>query len=234
MCTSLVRPDRVNLKTKTAILTHKRQWPNGAVETIAAKIQYPVVQGDEMAKIQDAISLQQAYGQSLAEIRAEYQEYYWLREISYETNYNRNGVLQLTYTIAGVGAYPSQSEKYIPVDLYSGKIITPDTLFSQENQTKIAAIVDDMMQKAIQQAITEKSQEFGLDAQEMHDRLDGKHFQAEDLKNFVIGDQGITFVYDFGFPHVSLALVPQEKYFVSYAQLQPYLRKQGVGARLLQ
>lgn len=232
-----LQPDRVKLKTQTTNLIHQRQYSSGYVDTVEAKIEYPVVQSLSnrplQAKIQAAIDLKQVYGQSLAEIRAEYAEYNWLREIFYETNYNRNGVLQLTYTIAGVGAYPSQYEKYIAVDLYSGKSIQPQDLFTTENQPKVAAIVDRMMQQAIQKAIAKNSAEFGIDAQEMTDRLADKKFTVENLQSFVIGDKGITFVYDFGFPHVALALEPENKYFVSYAQLQPYLRQQGVGAQLM-
>jgi hypothetical protein len=228
-----VKLQSITLRSQTTTFTHDRKYPDGTTEKIQATVQYPIVMESVLKQISDAIELKRSYGKGLAEIEAEVQESSWLREISYETNYNRNGVLQLTYITEGIGAYPSQYKTYAAVDLHSGSKITANTLFSQANQKQVAKLVDRMMQQEIKRAIVEKSKSFDISQKEMRDRLKDKRFQVEDLQNFVIEEKGITFVYDFGFPHVALALEPKETYFVSYAQLKPYLQKQGVGARIV-
>ncbi|HYJ45883.1 MAG TPA: hypothetical protein VEV81_04655, partial [Pyrinomonadaceae bacterium] len=52
-------------------------------------------------------------------------------------------------------------------------------------------------------------------------------FKSADLDDFSVGARGITFLYDAGFPHVVQALEPVGRYFFSYAQLKPYIKRDG-------
>jgi len=58
-------------------------------------------------------------------------------------------------------------------------------------------------------------------------------FGVENLDTFRLDDKGVTFVYDFEFPHVSEALEPAGEYFLSYEELRPYINPEGPLARLI-
>ena len=56
-------------------------------------------------------------------------------------------------------------------------------------------------------------------------------FTVENLDKFSVSDKGITFWYDYGFPHVILALQPEGRYFFSWAELKPFIRRASLLAR---
>jgi hypothetical protein len=53
-------------------------------------------------------------------------------------------------------------------------------------------------------------------------------FKRSNLDDFSISDKGLTFLYDAEFPHVVQALQPAGEYFFSYAELRPYIRREGL------
>ena len=161
--------DSVNLQSKTAVL---RFGKKGAAfpDYKEAIIRYPVASGLTNAailkQVQVAISLKQVLGQSLEEMRQEYVENQWLTEVEYAVNYNRNNILDLTYAVSGVGAYPSGFEKWVSVDLKTGKRLRVKDLFKAEGLGAIAQTIDQKMQQNIRQKIAEVRQQepdLGLD-----------------------------------------------------------------------
>lgn len=58
-------------------------------------------------------------------------------------------------------------------------------------------------------------------------------FTAQELENFSVGDKGITFKYDYEFPHVALALQPDGAYFYSWAELKPFIKRGGLIERFI-
>ena len=52
-------------------------------------------------------------------------------------------------------------------------------------------------------------------------------------KNFPISDEGVTFYYDYGFPHVIQALAPDGQYFFKWAELKPFIKPDGLLARFV-
>ncbi len=218
---------RVNLQSKTAVLRFGKQ---GAAfpDYKEAVIRYPVASGLTNAailkQVQVAISLKQVLGQSLEEMRQEYVENHWLTEIEYAVNYNRNNILDLTYAVSGVGAYPSGFEKWVSVDLKTGKRLRAKDLFKAEELGVIAQSIDQQMQQNIRQKIAEVRQQepdLGLDAFANH------RFQTKNLENFTIGKTGVTFHYNFEFPHVIKAAEPSGNYLMPYSQLTRYIRPEG-------
>ena len=47
------------------------------------------------------------------------------------------------------------------------------------------------------------------------------------MDDLSIYGRGVTFYFDAGFPHVIQALEPDEEYFFSYAELRPYIKRNG-------
>ena len=64
--------------------------------------------------------------------------------------------------------------------------------------------------------------------------LDELSFKLADLDEFVVGEGGVTFLYDAGFPHVIQAAQPEGRYFFSYAQLKSYIKRDGPLAVFIQ
>jgi hypothetical protein len=57
--------------------------------------------------------------------------------------------------------------------------------------------------------------------------LKGLKFTTSHLDNFAINDQGVTFLFDAEFPHAVQAFEPGGSYFFSYAELKPYIKRDG-------
>ena len=64
------------------------------------------------------------------------------------------------------------------------------------------------------------------------DLFEEKRFQIEDLDGFSVDGSGVTFTYEYGFPHVIKALEPDGSFTYSWAQLKPYIKTTGLLARL--
>jgi hypothetical protein len=219
--------DRVLVTSQSARLMRGKQSDPYVGPVRFAKIQYPQVRGIPSAallsKVQASVSLKAVVGRSLEELRTELQEAYWLTDIDYEVNYNQNFLLDLTYTIAGVGAYPSQFEKHVTVDLKTGLPLRSYHLFKQDRLGAIAALVDKAMQVDIDRAIAAAEK----DGEDIRSQINQARFRVKHVDNFSLGEKGVTFRYDFGFPHVIKALQPQGEYFFTYAELKSYIRSNG-------
>ncbi len=218
--------DRVLITPQTATLRRGKPGEEPGYRK-TAQIQYPQISGLKdlavLEKVQAAVSLKTLIGQSLEEIRTELQENYWLTEIDYKVNYNQNFLLDLTYTIAGVSAYPSQYEKHATIDLKTGKKLRSHDVFKREFLGTIAAKVDQVMQAEIVRAIAngEKGEV------DIRPQVSQAKFRIKQVDHFELSDQGVTFRYDFDFPHVIKAAEPEGRYFFTYAQLKSYIRADG-------
>ena len=53
-------------------------------------------------------------------------------------------------------------------------------------------------------------------------------FTKENLDDFSVGTKGLTFLYDAGYPHAIQAFEPNGRYFFSYSQLKPYIKRDGL------
>ena len=125
--------------------------------------------------------------------------------------------------MSGSGAYPSSSNKHRLVNLKTGKVVKAADVLKRESLSTIATMVNKAMQAEVKQAIANGDKE-GADLRE---QLKNQRFQTKHLDSFMISDKGVTFLYDFGFPHVILALQPSGKYFLSYSQLKAHIKPDG-------
>jgi hypothetical protein len=217
----------ITLKTKTALLQYGKRgaaFPDGK----QAIVRYPVVSGLAdpvlLQKVQEAIGLKQVLGQSLAEMQKDYLDNNWLSEVSYAVNYNQNNILDLTYTVSGSAAYPSSFEKRVSVSLNTGKKLRAKDLFKAEAFGAIAKTVEPMMQQEILQKIAE----FRKEDADINQNLFAKHhFQSKNVEDFTIGKTGVTFLYNFDFPHAIKAAEPSGAYLIPYRLLTRYIRPDG-------
>lgn len=59
------------------------------------------------------------------------------------------------------------------------------------------------------------------------------NFEEKDLDNFAVDMAGVTFYYDYGFPNVLKALEPEGELWLSWAEVKPFIKQDGLLARFV-
>jgi hypothetical protein len=189
-----------------------------------ATVSYPVIKGPMnsavLRKVRSMLEIKSIFGSSLAEYRSDT----WLSEFDYKVNYNRDFILDITFTQDGVGAYPDGSSKHFAINLKNGSLIRAKDVFSPSALDTLTRLVNTKQQAEIQQIIKDNTD----DREATEELLKKLKFERSNLDDFSISDKGLTFLYDAEFPHVVQALEPVGEYFFSYAELKPYIKRDGL------
>jgi hypothetical protein len=178
-------------------------------------------------KIERLISHQAVFDLNINE---EIREAQWLEEADFEVVHNANGILTVKLWISGTGAYPSGSTRVVVVDTRRGIRLTPAMVFSDLNG--LVAMIRKDQRKEIDQAIKEIRNDPELDEPDPEELFEGKEFRTKDLAGFSVDASGVTFTYEYGFPHVIKALEPEGAFTYSWDRLKPYIKSTGLLARL--
>ncbi len=207
-------------------VTYKRTGADVPDHKRTFEINYPKIAGATGKKIEAILNYEKNFDFKISE---EIKEMYWLESADYTVNYNKYSILDVTLVIEGAGAYPSGSSKYLIVNTKTGTRVKPSDVFT--NLSGLAAL-GSKMQQAEMKAETEriKKEEPDFDPAEY---FNNAKFTTENLWAFTVSDQGLTFHYDYGFPHVSQALQPDGEYFFSWAELKPFIKKDGLFAKFI-
>jgi len=153
-------------------------------------------------------------------IKDEMTEYQWLEESDYKVLFNQNGVLCVELWMTGTAAYPDSVTKRVVVDISTGNAVRADDVFS--NLTGLAKLVRKLQIAEVASATKEiKKEDPEADPAELFSET---NFTVEDFRDFSIDAKGVTFYYDYGFPHVIEALQPDGEFHFSWAQLKPFVR----------
>ncbi|MCA1624643.1 MAG: hypothetical protein LC768_03395 [Acidobacteria bacterium] len=191
---------------------------------------YPIIKGlnsDMNKKVEVAISYQKIFDFNLKE---ETNEIQWLEEASFKVNYNKNGILGISLSMSGSGAYPSIYEKAVVVNLKTGDRIEPPDAFVKLGE--LAALCKKAQQAEIKKSLVEIKKE-NPDEENPQSLFENSDFTVKNLDEFSVSDKGVTFLYDYSFPHVILALQPEGKYFFSWVRLKPFVKRDGVFAKFI-
>lgn len=192
---------------------------------------YPKVKAATPAlsrRIERTISYETVSNLNIEEERGEIQ---WLEEADYEVSYNKNGILTITLRVTGTGAYPSVFSKTVVVDLETGNRVAPPDVFT--NLERLAARAKAKQKAEVEKSLKEiKSDPANKDYDDFN-FFENTNFTVENLEEFAVGDKGVTFIYDYGFPHVIFALQPAGRYFFSWAQLKPFIKRGGLLAKFV-
>lgn len=218
--------ENVRVREKKVIVRHKDNDRPAQGSTI---IRYPLLSGLSnpalLRRLQTAVMPQGEYKGSLDKMKRDT----WLTEVEYRVNCNRKAILDVSYTLMGMGAYPDSFDEHITLNLKTGKRLKARDLFIASQLPKLATLINRSLQADKQQAInnpTIKNSE--QETREwVRQSLSSTQFQAKDLDKFTVSAKGVTFYYDFGFPHAIEALEPKSQYFFSYASLKPFVRREG-------
>lgn len=227
----------VRIEKRTEVL--KSQALGGREATIHTPVFHGIKDPAVLKALQESIAagVKEATDLSPEEWVGEWNEEggVWLTDIDYEATYNDHDLLSLVYVITGLGAYPDHMEVYIVLDMKTGRRITAKDVF--RSQEELAAKVERLRAAAVEKAIQENQRYLKEDdmteevlASIMEPAVQSR-FTAENLDRFRLDEKGVTFVYDFGFPHVSEALEPSGEYFLGWNELRPFVKPEGPLAR---
>jgi hypothetical protein len=164
-------------------------------------------------------------------IKDEMREYQWLEQADYKVIYNQNGILTINLWMEGTAAYPDSVSKYVVVDTAAGRKLLPQDIFTNING--LASTVKKIQATEVKRSIAEMKKDPENKDVEPEQLFSDTNFTTDDLKTFSVDVRGVTFHYNYGFPHVIQALQPDGEYFLSWAQLKPYIRRDGLLARFI-
>lgn len=162
------------------------------------------------------------------DLKEEMNEYQWLEEADYKVLFNQQGVLCVELWMTGTAAYPDGVTRTVIVDIAKGTRVTVhDVLTDLE---KLAALVKKKQQAEVAAATKEMKSDPDADPKALFSET---NFTIEDFKEFAADATGVTFLYDYGFPHVFEALQPDGKYHFTWAELKPFIRTDGLLGRFV-
>lgn len=193
-----------------------------------ATISYPFVTGLNdrvvLRKVRSVLSVDNVFETSLKE----YRENNWLDEFDYVVNFNANNILDVTFTQSGMAAYPDSQSRTIPIDLRTGNVITAKDVFVVAKLAELARLVDAKLQADIAEVILAAKADRQLtETSSIVEALEEVKFEVKDLDDFSINKDGVTFLYEVGFPHAHRAFEPGGHYLFSYSELKPFIKPTG-------
>ena len=216
-----ITPKKTNY-TRKGVEAHRRN----------VSVRYPIVGGAikpaVKTKLENTISYWRNFETTLKESLSDT----WLSSLDYKVNYNQNGILDISLTQEGVGAYPDSQTVNLVIDLRTGEQVKFADVFKSDSLAKLAEMVDKKLQAEKQQIMQQIDKgEYGTSQDEKtqaKEIIADLKFTAEDFKEFSVNDKGVTFLYDAGFPHATEALQPEGRYFFSYTELKAFIKPESV------
>jgi hypothetical protein len=161
-------------------------------------------------------------------IREEQTEYQWLEEADYKVLFNRDGILSIQQWMTGTAAYPDSVTKRVVVDLKSGNAIRISDVF--KDLSNLAKLARKKQEAEIEAAKVEMKSDPDARPDELFSET---NFTAEDFNEFSVDANGVTFYYDYGFPHVIEAWQPPGEYRFAWSEIRPFIRTDGLLARFV-
>lgn len=218
-----ITPDKVTYKrTGADVPDHKKTF----------EITYPKVSGvsDPAVKknLEDTLSYWKNFEVNLEE---ELGEFYGVDSAEYDVGYNKNSILSIKLFMEVSGAYPSIMTQNLVVDLKTGKRVALTDAFT--NMKELIVKIDKAKKANETQAIAELKKDNAEDARSLQDMLKNNNNSVNTLDEFSVSDEGVTFHFDYGFPHIIQALEPDGDYFFKWAELKPFIKQGGLLAQFV-
>ncbi len=214
------------VKVSPKKVAYKR--PNSVENEYKRKFEiiYPIVAGANGKKIEAILNYEKTFDFKLKDQQSGEEQ--WLDSCDFAVNYNKNNVLDVTLLMEGSGAYPSVSTKYLVVNSKTGTRVKPADVFIKQDE--LAAMIKKAQTAEMKKAKAEYKKDPDSADFDPSEYFNNADFKAENLWAFTVSDKGITFRYNYEFPHVVLALQPSGDYFYNWNQLKPYIKTDGLFA----
>lgn len=230
------RNDRVVIRPRTILIVRHGKLIRDFPGKQRATIRYPLISGLSDARVlrrvQSILQVKNVFDTSVAE----YRDGNWLEEFTYKLNYNKNYILDLTFEQSGLGAYPDTQTRHFAINLKSGAVIKASDAFLPRKRNSLLDLVKGKFQAELTQILVDlrESRRDPDDIRVAKEAQEALEFKPSDIDDFSVGDKGVTFLYDAGYPHVIQAFEPEGRYFFNYAELRSYIRRDGPLGQFIQ
>src|SRR6266550_4746846 len=224
-----IRTDRVMVKPHTIVIVRSGKLARDFPEKRRATIKFPVISGlgdaRVLQKVQSILQIKNVFDTSVAE----YREDNWLEEFAYKVNYNKDHILDITFSQSGSGAYPDSQTKHFAINLRNGSVIKTSDAFVANKLDSLAGLVKARFQAELAHILKDlaESRSDPEDIRIAREAQDALEFKLSDIDDFSISDKGVAFLYHAGYPHASKAFDPEGRNFFSYRELKPYIKRDG-------
>jgi hypothetical protein len=155
----------------------------------------------------------------------------WLEEADYKVLYNQKGILSMELFMDGTAAYPSGSSTHVVVNLTTGNRARPADVFT--DLAGLARIVKRMQTAEVKAATAKFKKDPDLSDTDPKQLFEFTNYTTKELADYSVGNSGVTFYYDYGFPHVLEGKQPDGTFLLTWAELKPYIRHDGLLARFI-
>src|SRR6266566_3073234 len=109
--------NHVIIQRRRIVIVRNREFARQFPGRKRAVITYPLVSGLNnpalLRRVRSLLDFKNIFDYSLKE----YREDGWLSDFSYTVNYNRNHLLDITFTQSGMAAYPDEQSKHFIINL---------------------------------------------------------------------------------------------------------------------
>lgn len=218
---------KATIVRKRIVIVRSGKFAKDFPDRTRATITYPLVtrvpNPAMLSKVRLLLSVSNIFETSLKE----YRENNWLDEFDYVVNYNANNILDITFTQSGMAAYPDTQSRTVAVNLRTGNAIKASDLFLEAKMPELIGLVDAKLQAELAEIIKAAKEDRTLpvpEASSIVELLQSVKFEVKDLDNFSINKDGVTFLFEVGFPHVHRAFEPDGRYRFSYLELKPFIK----------
>jgi hypothetical protein len=150
----------------------------------------------------------------------------WLESAGYFVGYNKNGILSITLSMSGTGAFSSTLYRYLVVDIKTGEEASINRVF--RDLPGLAALIRTHQKNEITEAKKEISLQSDYPAELAIRFLDTADFTLQNLREFSISDDGVTFIYDYGFPRIIYPIQPNDNFQLTWKELKPFISRRGL------
>ena len=215
-----VTPKKVIYKRPKPLADHKKSFTVNYPKIRAAS---PVLS----RKIESVLDYEKIFS---FKINEEIRDIQWLEEADFRVDYNKNGILGMTLWIEGSGAYPSGVSEPVVINLKTGTRVRGRDVFVR--LPDLVARVRNAQRAEIKKAIADIKKQYPEERAPAQ-LFESARFGLNNLNEFSVSDQGITFWYNYGFPHVIRALEPEGRYFFSWTDLRPFIKPNGLLAQFV-
>lgn len=156
-----------------------------------------------------------------------------LTDLSYEVNYNKNGILSLEIDLEVEAAYPNQSEVYLNFDIRTGQALgirdlINDSLFNQF-QSKVFADKVDSLKNYRDNYLKPLFANKEIDTSTYQwaiEEVDSNCINSIDMSHISLSKTGIKIVDPCEFPHAIRGISPDYELKYSYRFMYPYLKSE--------
>jgi hypothetical protein len=219
--------DRIMVQSRRVVVVRTGKEVRDFPERKKAIVRYPIFRGlsDQavLLRIQNSLTMKNVFDHTLEEFRRNS----GFIAFDYKLNYNKNYLLDITFTEDFEGAYPSVGTKHFLINLKNGKVVKAADAFNPDSLNALAGLVDKKLKAEVTELnkVNEDDKSSGAEGKSwVRDELKKLQIGVKQLNEFLISDKGVTFLFDAGFPHAIQSLQPAGEYFFSYAELRPYIR----------